>query len=327
MAILAAMCQDDKAARSAKAPKRAFRSLDELAKDFAQRQKSLGAVSQQPSNDEAQPALQARAQAVILFKNLFAEEMAKREDQDACAAAVVALQRLACDGAHHCHSEEPRAYSRDEMLGVAAAMRLGVEGSSSPVVRLVDLASLPYEALPRRRRRFSEVEVPPGLRAQAPEFHPASLSSSAPESADPRLDDQALLAQMEDRLSRESGADKWNAETFGDMPGRGWTFEAAVEANDKLSSFARFHDEAKPALGLKARTSSADASTDRASTTSAESSSGDGAGAQYFDLTAGDRDDVLDIGGEKRCPQIFDMTLEEDVEEAAEEQEDPWSAW
>lgn len=50
---------------------------------------------------------------------------------------------------------------------------------------------------------------------------------------DPRLDDEDLLGEMEDRLSRESGADAKNVETFGDCSG-GWTFEQALEANARL---------------------------------------------------------------------------------------------
>jgi len=53
---------------------------------------------------------------------------------------------------------------------------------------------------------------------------------------DPELDDEARLAEMEVRLSRESGADEKNCETFGEECLEGWTFEQAVEANAKLSS-------------------------------------------------------------------------------------------
>mmetsp|Transcript_69352 Transcript_69352/g.224212 ORF Transcript_69352/g.224212 Transcript_69352/m.224212 type:complete len:431 (+) Transcript_69352:92-1384(+) len=50
---------------------------------------------------------------------------------------------------------------------------------------------------------------------------------------DPKLDDEDLIVEMEDRLSRESGADAKNFETFGDCLG-GWTFEEALEANARL---------------------------------------------------------------------------------------------
>jgi hypothetical protein len=56
---------------------------------------------------------------------------------------------------------------------------------------------------------------------------------SASKRADPRLDDVSLLIQMEERLSRESGADSMNEETFGDCS-EAWTFEKALAANEKL---------------------------------------------------------------------------------------------
>ena len=50
---------------------------------------------------------------------------------------------------------------------------------------------------------------------------------------DPCLDDGALLAQMETRLSRESGADRNNQETFGDSDcASGWSFEE--EGKEKI---------------------------------------------------------------------------------------------
>jgi len=45
------------------------------------------------------------------------------------------------------------------------------------------------------------------------------------------LDDESLVVKMEIRLSRESGADAKNADTFGEDCGGGWTFEEAVKAN------------------------------------------------------------------------------------------------
>jgi cold shock CspA family protein len=50
------------------------------------------------------------------------------------------------------------------------------------------------------------------------------------------LDDEDLIATMEARLSRESGFDVMNKETFGESYISGWSFEEAVAANAKLSS-------------------------------------------------------------------------------------------
>jgi hypothetical protein len=53
-------------------------------------------------------------------------------------------------------------------------------------------------------------------------------------SPDPCLDDEVLIAALEGRLSRESGADACNSETFGDCAG-GWSFEDALKANQELA--------------------------------------------------------------------------------------------
>lgn len=59
----------------------------------------------------------------------------------------------------------------------------------------------------------------------------AQPARSCPYIEDPRLDDESIVADIEARLSRESGADAKNAETFGGECGPGWTFEEAVQAN------------------------------------------------------------------------------------------------
>jgi hypothetical protein len=51
--------------------------------------------------------------------------------------------------------------------------------------------------------------------------------------ADPSLDDEMLIVALEERLSRESGADARNRDTFGDCAG-GWSFKEALEANQLL---------------------------------------------------------------------------------------------
>lgn len=53
----------------------------------------------------------------------------------------------------------------------------------------------------------------------------------------PELDDEFLLTVMEARLSKESGADVNNADTFGETDcNSGWSFEEAVAANAKIAS-------------------------------------------------------------------------------------------
>lgn len=60
---------------------------------------------------------------------------------------------------------------------------------------------------------------------------------------DAQYDDERIVAQLEARLSRESGFDAKNAETFGVASvASGWTYEAAVEANERLKSGGGPHD-------------------------------------------------------------------------------------
>ncbi|CAE8702324.1 unnamed protein product, partial [Polarella glacialis] len=51
---------------------------------------------------------------------------------------------------------------------------------------------------------------------------------------DPELDDENLCVRMEARLSKESGADSNNWDTFGDDCWGGWSFEEALAANSRL---------------------------------------------------------------------------------------------
>lgn len=52
---------------------------------------------------------------------------------------------------------------------------------------------------------------------------------------DQRLNDERIVAQLEAALSRESGFDEKNFETFGALAAAGgWSFEAAVEANARI---------------------------------------------------------------------------------------------
>lgn len=51
---------------------------------------------------------------------------------------------------------------------------------------------------------------------------------------DAGLDDEDLIAAVETRLSKESGFDVHNQETFGESAGRGWSFEEALAANARL---------------------------------------------------------------------------------------------
>eukprot|EP00928_Gymnodinium_smaydae_P035285 TRINITY_DN24858_c0_g1_i1.p1 TRINITY_DN24858_c0_g1~~TRINITY_DN24858_c0_g1_i1.p1 ORF type:complete len:502 (+),score=120.86 TRINITY_DN24858_c0_g1_i1:124-1629(+) len=61
-------------------------------------------------------------------------------------------------------------------------------------------------------------------------------SDSALDDEDLDLDDEACVAALEVRLSAESGADRYNNDTFGEECASGWTFEEAVQANAELTS-------------------------------------------------------------------------------------------
>eukprot|EP00931_Biecheleriopsis_adriatica_P066081 TRINITY_DN40499_c0_g1_i1.p1 TRINITY_DN40499_c0_g1~~TRINITY_DN40499_c0_g1_i1.p1 ORF type:complete len:517 (-),score=133.53 TRINITY_DN40499_c0_g1_i1:116-1450(-) len=65
-------------------------------------------------------------------------------------------------------------------------------------------------------------------------------------SEDDAIDDEARLRALEARLDRENGADLFNGETFGEAwAGEAWTFEEALEANERLAA-----DQRSVAAGL-----------------------------------------------------------------------------
>lgn len=118
--------------------------------------------------------------------------------------AVSSIEQGSESTTTQCRSQCPpiaRAYSRDIMLGIFKA-----------------LVAAPQSRTSRRPRvRITTVAV-----------HPAV----ADDQEDPHLDDEQLLAMLEERLDKENGADAKNMETFGAISG--WTYEEALAANAKL---------------------------------------------------------------------------------------------
>jgi cold shock CspA family protein len=98
-------------------------------------------------------------------------------------------------------SSRGNAYNRDVMLTIFKAM-LTQPSSSDNIESL----------------RISTVPLPPCRRSRDQE--------------DPQLDDEHLIARLEERLDKECGADARNMETFGSCSG--WSYEEALEANAKL---------------------------------------------------------------------------------------------
>jgi cold shock CspA family protein len=132
-------------------------------------------------------------------------------------------------------SSSSQSYNRDIMLGVfkslAASSQLGT----------------------RSRLKLSTVHVP----------RPSRVDQE-----DPCLDDERLIARLEARLDKETGADDSNMQTFGTCSG--WSFEEAVAANEKLRITARSEDSTaagsfdEPAdVSVSERGEESDASDDR----------------------------------------------------------------
>ncbi|CAK0886711.1 unnamed protein product [Prorocentrum cordatum] len=115
------------------------------------------------------------------------------------------------------------SYSRDELLRAFARIGRSSTGSS--------------------RCMFSVIRVP-----QARSSESDSCSSSSSGSAGEHqwssgdyhasFDDEYLIGKLEERLSKESGFDDMNEETFGESSG--WSFEEAVAANAKLAATLPF---------------------------------------------------------------------------------------
>mmetsp|Transcript_11292 Transcript_11292/g.19615 ORF Transcript_11292/g.19615 Transcript_11292/m.19615 type:complete len:348 (+) Transcript_11292:81-1124(+) len=106
---------------------------------------------------------------------------------------------------------------------------------------------------------------------------------------DPTLDDEKLIAKLEERLSKESGADAMNMETFGTCRG-GWSFEEALAANAKLlpneraASARAHHPEECPSTASSGGASSEHPSSDT------ESINGDWPGPPAYLLEAAQKE-------------------------------------
>lgn len=105
-------------------------------------------------------------------------------------------------------TSNPPSYGRDQLLGLKRALL-----ASKAARREGDL-------------RIRTVYMPKGERVVPTDTQ------------DPSLDDEKLIAKLEERLSKESGADAMNMETFGTCRG-GWSFEEALAANAKLAPVRR----------------------------------------------------------------------------------------
>jgi len=104
-------------------------------------------------------------------------------------------------------------YSRDIMLGAQKA-----------------LAASPHSSKTSSFRMFT-----------VPMFDSADADEDDDDEQNPHLDDERLIARLEARLDKETGADALNRQTFGACCG--WTFEEAVMANDKINEKIRVDSE------------------------------------------------------------------------------------
>jgi len=158
-----------------------LRSLKELRADFeGQRPRPVLRPLKELSLDFAhRKRCEPHPQALRSLEELTAEFQAGW----ACVDEAAACQEL---------SRRP-AYGRDELLAVLACMQLGPLGGRAHGAGI----------------RTIRLGAPPGLEPLGPGHAPAEQQE------DPALDDEELLARLEAREARETGADRHNAETFG----------------------------------------------------------------------------------------------------------------
>mmetsp|Transcript_21967 Transcript_21967/g.61429 ORF Transcript_21967/g.61429 Transcript_21967/m.61429 type:complete len:435 (-) Transcript_21967:214-1518(-) len=110
----------------------------------------------------------------------------------------------------------PRSYTRNELLRSFDSLRAAGRLRNRPKNLRVRTVLLPWDVETVQEEKEKRRRVPT--------------------TQNPRLDDEARIAEMEARLSRESGADRKNSETFGTGCTGGWTFEEALKANSELSA-------------------------------------------------------------------------------------------
>lgn len=128
-------------------------------------------------------------------------------DQEGASGATNGVARGGVAGA---------SYSREKLLRTFATIGRSSNGPS--------------------RCMFSAIRVPQACSSESGSRSSGSSSAEEPSWAPglhASLDDEYLIGKLEERLSRESGFDDMNEETFGESSG--WSFEEAVAANAKLA--------------------------------------------------------------------------------------------
>jgi hypothetical protein len=128
------------------------------------------------------------------------------------------------------------------VVGMAVHYEAGVDSrSGKPRARKVRIADKKAPEGPQCYGKDELLSVYRALRATA---QLETTSTAGPrnkvylvrrpdEKQGPGLNDEARLARMESRLSRESGIDRKNSETFGDCV-KGWSFEEAATLSSQL---------------------------------------------------------------------------------------------
>eukprot|EP00929_Paragymnodinium_shiwhaense_P108480 TRINITY_DN74796_c0_g1_i1.p1 TRINITY_DN74796_c0_g1~~TRINITY_DN74796_c0_g1_i1.p1 ORF type:complete len:590 (+),score=141.66 TRINITY_DN74796_c0_g1_i1:115-1884(+) len=119
--------------------------------------------------------------------------------------------------------DEPGAYCRADILETMTALKTTGQLERKPQHLKICTIYVPWK-LDEEEHEERERQAAAAANAVAAQQRPLE---------DPRLDDEARICALEARLSRESGADRYNNETFGDC-GSGWSFEEAVVANTEI---------------------------------------------------------------------------------------------
>lgn len=191
-----------------------FRSIETLTEDYRERRQPV--LSKEFS---AQPPrrLRERPQPAVL-QELFDRAADKAGTaRFTVAQSMRSVQELTREFRQRRHGAQQRdgedggrAFSREELLRTRSALMAARRPWQAPCSSLIGTITLPGPAAARQAEAVSE---------------------------DPRLNDEVLIARLEARLSRESGADANNEETFGAGLASvgGWSFEDALEANERLS--------------------------------------------------------------------------------------------
>lgn len=216
-----------------------FRSLEELNQEFAKRKgasfRSLGELTNQFHQQQRRPQM-SEARAIEIVDNCRRTSgfgFITPDTKENCEEVFLHFSDAALGSARDLgvgtkvetiSDTESKDESRSKREGACFEVGMHPLFGANAYNRDVMLAF--FKAMVARPSSFDDI-ASIGISTV-----PAPPSRRSKDQEDPHLDDEHLIAKLEERLDKEGGADALNMETFGTCSG--WSYEEALEANARL---------------------------------------------------------------------------------------------